>query len=390
MKINIVPLTQSLSFLGFVLSFYVFLLYHLGIYNGYWINFLQSYFGFCIGLFFIFYFLFFPKIYKPIFSLGSAFLFPLFFIFSYSLLVTILNFENTYTFYQSLEYLIMFFTLFIMGFYLISLNNSSSSYLYLYLLLLVFFLILNSSLFQGRFSISILNEESASGYQTIARNFLAFFLLGYCYLYKSKINLIYFFIMVFSLFLIGARSEFVIFLAVSLLVFVLEAFKNKTINYLFIFPFLIIIFFLFSTASIDSRQLQLLDVESSSSWEARNFLTDKAIQTIIDNWFFGDFGSHLEGDENVGRYSHNLLSGYVNYGLIYFVVYLYLLIFISLKSFIMYWNYPNWLTRYSFMLNLICSILLIFAKPIFWPLTYLAWGVFSGMYYVTKVNTKNI
>lgn len=392
MKVNINFLLQSLSLLGFVLCFFVFLIYHLGIYSGFWNNFFPNYFGFSILLIFLFYILFILKIYKKIVRLDFLFIIPLFFLFLYSFLITILNYNFEPPFQQSIEYLVMFFTLFIMGFYLKDIDFNNGNIIFFYLLIIVLFLILKSSILQGRFSIAVISDENASGYQGIARNFLAFFLMGYCLLYKNRISTIYLFLMIFILFLIGARSEFSVFMVVSIFIIILDSIKYKKFNYfiLLLCTAFIFSFILKSIDSVESRQLQLLNIESSTSWSARNLLNEKAKEIISKNWFYGDFGSHVEGESNVGLYAHNLLSGYVNYGLVYFLIYIYMLVFVLVKSFQLYWNYSYWLMRYSFMLNLICFLLVVFSKPIFWPLTYLAWGVFSGAFYVTKFNKKDI
>ena len=73
-----------------------------------------------------------------------------------------------------------------------------------------------------------------------------------------------------------------------------------------------------------NRMLQLIRLDEARSVELRNENTVAAINTISSNPFLGDYGSYANYG-SIGDYSHNLLSAWVNLGLIGFALYVLLL-----------------------------------------------------------------
>jgi hypothetical protein len=71
-----------------------------------------------------------------------------------------------------------------------------------------------------------------------------------------------------------------------------------------------------------NRTLELLDLSHSSSASARHELTLHALRTIADHPILGDYGSYASG-----KYSHNILSAWVDLGLFGFVALLALLLY---------------------------------------------------------------
>ena len=71
-----------------------------------------------------------------------------------------------------------------------------------------------------------------------------------------------------------------------------------------------------------NRTLELLDLSHSTSASARHALTEQALRTIADHPILGDYGSYPSG-----RYAHNILSAWVDLGLLGFVALLALLLY---------------------------------------------------------------
>ena len=71
-----------------------------------------------------------------------------------------------------------------------------------------------------------------------------------------------------------------------------------------------------------NRTLELLDLSHSTSASARHALTEQALRTIADHPILGDYGSYPSG-----RYAHNILSAWVDLGLLGFAALLALLLY---------------------------------------------------------------
>ena len=135
-----------------------------------------------------------------------------------------------------------------------------------------------------------------------------------------------------------------------------------------------------------SRQFEVLDFSSSKSWKGRLALQEKALQQIVENPLLGKFGGHVLTEDtgkfekgHAGRYAHNALSAWVSYGLAGFLLYLALTVYSCLVSarhlILKRVDEPLWM--FAFTLNLVCLLLVIVSKPVFWPLPALGWGVLA-------------
>lgn len=133
-----------------------------------------------------------------------------------------------------------------------------------------------------------------------------------------------------------------------------------------------------------NRQWEVLNIPSSKSWSGRLALQKKALEQISENPLMGKFGGHVLTEDtgkfakgHRGRYAHNALSAWVNYGLAGFLMYASLTLFgfltparhVILKQ----QDIPLW--TFAFMLNFVCLLLIIVSKPVFWPLPAFGWGL---------------
>ena len=100
----------------------------------------------------------------------------------------------------------------------------------------------------------------------------------------------------------------------------------------------------------------------------------------------GKFGGHVLTEDtgkfekgHAGRYAHNALSAWVSYGVAGFLLYLALTLYGCLATarhvILKRVDEPLW--TFAFMLNLVCLLLIIVSKPVFWPLPALGWGVLA-------------
>lgn len=215
--------------------------------------------------------------------------------------------------------------------YLLTLNFYFSKILFdkgkcsLILLMSVLLIILFSFDFVNISAVEIGGDYFEFDYQMIA--FLILFLLINKVSSKySDVNLIILMLMLTSLFFLGARTEFYI----SIIVFIFVGFLRSRNKFLTV-VFLGIIIFVFSVIGyvyMDKDELSgirifavLFDGEDASQLSRSN-LTSNAIETISTHPLLGDFGSHELGD-----YSHNLLSAWVDFGIFGFAYLLSIVIF---------------------------------------------------------------
>ena len=135
-----------------------------------------------------------------------------------------------------------------------------------------------------------------------------------------------------------------------------------------------------------SRQFEVLDFYASSSWADRLYLQGIALEHIAENPLMGKFGGHVLQQEtdnrpigHVGRYAHNVLSAWVGYGLIGFLIYVSLTLLsllVATGQFVLKrQDTPLW--TFAFMLNFVCLLMIIVSKPVYWPLPALGWGVLA-------------
>lgn len=187
-----------------------------------------------------------------------------------------------------------------------------------------------------------------------------------------------FFPFVFSL---GARSEF---FGMILAVFAFEAVRGirRVTNWLVIATLLASVavgLVMKADDLANSRQAAVLNLSKDASWKLRNEYQQIAEEQIMSDPFWGVPGGHFEGGE-AGAYSHNALSAWVSFGLPGFVMYLVANIASAAACTIVVITRKEvgWRWRFAFYLNISALALVLIAKPVFWPMPALGWGVLMG------------
>ncbi len=186
----------------------------------------------------------------------------------------------------------------------------------------------------------------------------------------------------FVMFLLGARSELYGFLILSM--GLLGVWSGISARYLAIMMAILVLGIVTLAtqfeAIAESRQLQVFDLSGDSSWQARQRLEQKAVEQLLAHPLIGDFGGHIGVGGSDGGYAHNVLSAWVNYGLPGFALYLGLTLAAlagSAHRMILARDLSScWVLAFS--MNAVCLLLMVIAKPVFWPLPALGWGCFAN------------
>lgn len=222
-------------------------------------------------------------------------------------------------------------------------------------------------------------------YQAIALVFLVPATI--CAVLSEKIYTIpILFISVLTLFLIGARSEFIAYILT--VPFIALSFRKIFFSVTITCVIAASVYLLRDISAIQqavdaSRIGNLLDIRSDNSYIMRMYMLKEAVQTISSNPFLGDYASYDPGD-----YAHNILSAWVDLG-VFGLIMLLLVFFFSIN---LYKSIPNYfvderLKKVSGILMMQVFILLIIAKVYFYPLTAFAVG-FLGQVAADAARTR--
>jgi len=183
------------------------------------------------------------------------------------------------------------------------------------------------------------------------------------------------------LFFVGARSEFFGFLLVGGVwagwSFVQRSLPKKIVVGLAV---LLLGMAVFSSVGLrGSRQLQVLDLSSASSWQARQELLEEGVAEIVASPLVGEFAGQMT-TRGFGAYIHNGLSAWRQFGLVGFLLYAGMALASMWFAVEAVWlkrrQTPRWMA--ALYLNVMCVVLIVVAKSVFWELPALAWGLTAG------------
>lgn len=403
MKISLHEANVSFSKLFFVALFWGYILYNFAILFG-MPSFLGGYFGLATALGAVV----FSLLTKP--TIVNSFKASLFFsVLSLGALLCVI--VVTATSYlssnlsaarmQSLTLIVAWIALYCAGFYLVfsekeKIRKLSIFLIYLFFGYAIYYVITNNAFMLPFVKGGDVDDENLASYQGIARNLLIIGILVIAYTTKRSTNLILAVVLGFILFLVGARSEFYAFILLLLSYHFLSAYKVKS-------SFIVIVLFAVVSAGLfinyyekiaDSRQLNITSVSKDESWQLRQQMQDFSIQIIKDHPVFGQFGGHgyygSASGNNIGAYSHNALSGYTNYGLLFFILFIAMCYLSFIYSTLKFINNPkdeDW--AFAFLLTFLIAFCITFSKSVYWSPIYLAWGVFMGTIYKDKFIKNN-
>lgn len=160
------------------------------------------------------------------------------------------------------------------------------------------------------------DADSLATYQGFARSYLVTFLAFIVFTHSLIMRLMMYAMGAATLFINTARSEFA---ALLFIIPVLEFyFSRKKMVFLLATAIICVVLNLYMdqlmAALPDNRILELLDLSQSTSASKRHHLSVHAMQTIAAHPLLGDYASYPPG-----YYSHNILSAWVDLGLLGFL-----------------------------------------------------------------------
>ncbi len=126
---------------------------------------------------------------------------------------------------------------------------------------------------------------------------------------------------------------------------------------------------------LGTRAAEVLDLSTSGSWQARLEVQALALDVIRTSPLLGEFGYHLR-EIGAGGYAHNALSAWTEFGLVGFLLYGSLITYFTALSFrkLLSLRTSSRLWRMSFGLNLASLVLALAAEPVFSAVPALGWG----------------
>lgn len=290
---------------------------------------------------------------------------------------------------QSLQTIVFWACLFLTGL-LLPLESKALKRMFFVVFLLTLLFLLHFSIsagqltfranwFYGQWGADVATHQ---GYSRSALVILLF-LLAVCAGIKVRIGLIL--SGAFVLFMLASRADFSAFLVVCLALSMIFGIKKPV--YFLVLPifFLVLSGMFLVAANIDdrmtmirlTRQLEIFNLFEATSWTNRIKLQEIALEQIAAHPLTGQFGGHITDAGHIGKYAHNALSAWVSYGFFGFFIYLGLSVvalWVSARRFVLKGqDAPVWI--FAFLLNLLCLLLVMGARSVYWPLPALGWGL---------------
>lgn len=223
--------------------------------------------------------------------------------------------------------------------------------------------------------------ERVASYQGFARSYAVTTILLLAFNRKLMIQGLIFFLGTISLFFIGARSDFYGFLVVGSLWIWMLFWRRGLSNKILVVILLISAIVGFSITGVSgSRQFQIFDLSSSTSWLARIDFLKQGWEAIKASPLFGDYAGQISSGQ-VGSYIHNGMSAWRQFGLVGFLLYTCMTVVSLILAILEYRRtlIHDSRTIAALFLNVLCIILILVAKSVFWVLPPLAWGLTAGL-----------
>ncbi|MBA2777337.1 hypothetical protein [Billgrantia kenyensis] len=385
-------LTARASAIGFFVLFPGFILYHTLVAMGLIPAFLGGLFGVVSVMLFLLYCALLPSQLLVLLGSTRGYALVTFAFFAYVLLWSVANFGLTgggimrAALVQSVETLVLWLVLFVMGYRLPLDSPRLARAFWLAFALIAGYLLFHvATTGQWMFFASRMVETedaSVSTYQGYARSALVLLVFLIAVSERAAVRATLIVLGAFVMFVLGARSELYAFLALVALLMTLWA--GMSVKYLFTLLAVVAVLIGLVMSQFEglagSRQLQILDMSGTSSWLARQNLGQRAVEQILANPLLGRFGGHISTAELTGGYAHSMLSAWVNYGALGFLLYVGLtataFLGAALRMLVAGDRSAWWV--FAFSINFVCLLLIVLAKPVFWPLPALGWGAFAN------------
>lgn len=134
-------------------------------------------------------------------------------------------------------------------------------------------------------------------------------------------------------------------------------------------------------ATSQNRQLQLLSGTDDAGTSIRLWSLKKGLEDIAGSPFSGSYAGQMEWEGSFGHYIHNVFSVWHAYGIIAFVIYLYLTVtpFLYAARRLSMGAYRPQIKTFLLMLSAYSLALVVVAKSVYWPIPALAWGLYISV-----------
>lgn len=335
MKASKHKISERIAGWAFYLLFPGFFFYQFAIARDYMPRFLGSYFPLLSVIFLpLLFVLSFNKVVKP-FNLVKIVFYSIIFLTSVVALVNFsLQLPNNYS-YEMFEWTISGLIYNLVGFLIASNFKVKNPILLFFILFLMFLTVIFNIGDRGIFYVMLeaSDTENIATYQGFARSIIVVSLMLLVFFFEKKIWFYTVFLIgVITLFFNGARTELALFILSFIffnLIYISLSLKNF-FSVLLLFFFVSILLMSFINDIAHSRMMGLLDVANDESVLARNILTEYALTLISNSPVMGDYGAYTEIG-STGSYPHNILSSWINLGLLGFCLYV-LLFFMLWKD----------------------------------------------------------
>lgn len=222
----------------------------------------------------------------------------------------------------------------------------------------------NTAVFDPRYLSKFQDVEAIASYQGLARSFLFVALVASAANFKSsRWYYIYSIAGLLGLFMIGSRSEFMVFIA-SIIILYFMYIKNDLrliLQFLLLAGVSVAAILILDGFHPELRIFDVMGVFHSESGLARSELNRLAFNDVFGGVFsmvFGNYGGYVKYG-GIGSYPHNIFSAWYNFGIVG------ILLFLSLFA-ILWRDFFKWFDMYgSDPLFKIFSIFLISATLLF-------------------------
>ncbi|CAN7607192.1 hypothetical protein [Devosia sp. LjRoot3] len=136
-----------------------------------------------------------------------------------------------------------------------------------------------------------------------------------------------------------------------------------------------------SPAEITPRQMEIFDPEGSRSLDERSQLLHEGWAAIVSSPIIGDYGGQFRSNEDFGRYIHNALSSWQQFGLLGFILYLTGCVgaFVHSAKAVLIDRCDDPKVRLAFYWSAMSLVLIATVKAVFWALPMLSWGIVAGL-----------
>lgn len=272
----------------------------------------------------------------------------------------------------------------------LNLNRKIKRSLIFSLCLMVVIILLNIDS-SGRFLLAVSDNDSVASYQAFGRSLLVVGFITFI-LTQGWSRFVIVVLSIFALYFNTARSEFVFFIIAIVLYYGLDfLIKRNSLNK-YINLFLIIvtvsgsIYFMKQITFDDlNRTAQLIDISNSSSFAGRKELQDYAVNSIVNNIFFGNYGYYMDRFGK-GGYVHNALSILADFGLFAFILYVFSVVYLWIYSIVQFFKMSS--DNHYIKLLLLCSTCLLIAMITSKDYSYMFLGIVLGIYFNRNIQSN--